>query len=40
MEVSGPPVRVDSTDRAQDLADAERLWGVSEELTGVRYRFD
>lgn len=33
----GPPVRVGSSARAQRVVDAERLWALSEELTGVRY---
>jgi len=38
LEFRGAPVRVEPADKAHDLADAERLWGVSEELTGVRYQ--
>jgi NAD(P)-dependent dehydrogenase (short-subunit alcohol dehydrogenase family) len=35
----GHPVIVRSSRRARDEATAERLWKVSEELTGVRYAF-
>ncbi len=35
MEMNGYPVRVDCTDAAKRDADAERLWDVSELLTGV-----
>lgn len=37
LEMRGHPVRVDSTTRARDRADADRLWAVSERLTGVTY---
>lgn len=37
MELRGHPVRVPSTRRARDEADAARLWSVSERLTGVTY---
>jgi len=30
-------VRADRSDRAEDAADARRLWDVSEQLTGVTY---
>ena len=36
-EISGSPKRVGSTQRSHDREVAERLWGVSEELTNVRY---
>ena len=36
-EMRGYPVRVGTTDAARSEADAERLWAVSEERTGVRY---
>jgi NAD(P)-dependent dehydrogenase (short-subunit alcohol dehydrogenase family) len=37
MEMRGYPVRVDSIEATKDPELAERLWDVSEELTGVRY---
>jgi NAD(P)-dependent dehydrogenase (short-subunit alcohol dehydrogenase family) len=40
MEQKGHPKRVDRSSAAKDRAAAERLWTVSEELTGVRYPFD
>ncbi|MFT7621080.1 MAG: NAD(P)-dependent dehydrogenase (short-subunit alcohol dehydrogenase family) [Myxococcota bacterium] len=36
-EMKGPPVVVPRTKAAQDAGVAERLWGVSAELTGVAY---
>ena len=36
-EISGSPKRVGSTQRSHDREVAEHLWGVSEELTNVRY---
>lgn len=36
-EMRGYPVRVGTTDAAQNTDDAARLWQLSEELTGVRY---
>jgi NAD(P)-dependent dehydrogenase (short-subunit alcohol dehydrogenase family) len=36
-EMWGYPERVGSSDAAQSLEDAERLWTVSEELTGARF---
>ncbi len=39
MEVRGYPVVVPMVKNAHDEAAAERLWNVSEELTGVRYAF-
>ncbi len=39
MEARGYPEAVGSTDEARDEAVASRLWGISEELTGVRYEF-
>jgi NAD(P)-dependent dehydrogenase (short-subunit alcohol dehydrogenase family) len=35
----GCPIKVQSSDRSYDTAVAARLWAVSEELTGVRYRW-
>ena len=39
MEMRGFPVEVDSKDLAQDEEIAEKLWNVSEELTGVKFAF-
>ena len=39
-EQTGPPVLVESSKASHDEADAERLWTVSEELTGVTFSFD
>ena len=36
-EMRGHPQTVGTSDRAQDLEAARRLWEVSEELTGVRF---
>ena len=36
-EQTGHPVRVDSSKRSKDVEVAQRLWRVSEELTGVAY---
>ncbi len=38
MEMRGAMQKVESHERARDQAVAERLWHVSEELTGVRYQ--
>jgi NAD(P)-dependent dehydrogenase (short-subunit alcohol dehydrogenase family) len=38
-EFTGPPVLVQSSARSHDVADAQRLWQVSEQLTGVSYQF-
>ncbi|HET9914951.1 MAG TPA: oxidoreductase [Anaerolineales bacterium] len=37
LQVWGYPTRVRSNKRSHDIAVAARLWGISEELTGVRY---
>ena len=37
MELKGAPVVVQPKPQALDMAVGERLWAVSEELTGVRY---
>jgi NAD(P)-dependent dehydrogenase (short-subunit alcohol dehydrogenase family) len=37
MEMKGYPVLVVSSKASHDLADAQRLWEVSEELTGVTF---
>ena len=39
MDMRGPPERQESNDASHDEADADRLWTVSEELTGVGYDF-
>jgi NAD(P)-dependent dehydrogenase (short-subunit alcohol dehydrogenase family) len=39
MDMRGPPERQESNADSHDEADAERLWTVSEELTGVSYDF-
>ena len=36
MDMRGAPERQESNDASHDEADAERLWSVSEELTGVK----
>lgn len=36
MEMKGPPRRVMARSKAHDRAAAQRLWSLSEELTGVR----
>ena len=38
-EMRGPPTRVGSTTRAQNLDDAHKLWQVSVESTGVTWPF-
>jgi NAD(P)-dependent dehydrogenase (short-subunit alcohol dehydrogenase family) len=38
-QMFGPPKVVSSNRRSRNLADARRLWDVSEELTGVTYQF-
>jgi NAD(P)-dependent dehydrogenase (short-subunit alcohol dehydrogenase family) len=37
LQFTGYPVRVGSSARSRDEADAARLWAMSEELTGVSY---
>lgn len=37
LEMRGYPVLVQSNDASHNLADARRLWKVSEQLTGVRF---
>jgi hypothetical protein len=39
-EQRGHPKLVGMTESARDRAAADRLWSVSEELTGVRYLSD
>jgi hypothetical protein len=38
-EVRGYPKRVESNDLSHDAEIARRLWNVSQELTGVIYKF-
>jgi NAD(P)-dependent dehydrogenase (short-subunit alcohol dehydrogenase family) len=38
QQFTGHPVRVESSARSHDAADAARLWEMSEQLTGVSYR--
>jgi len=38
MEMNGPPKRVKSNRRSHDQNVAERLWNVSEDLTGVHFQ--
>ncbi len=38
MEMNGPPKRVKSNKRSHDQNVAERLWNVSEDLTGVHFQ--
>jgi NAD(P)-dependent dehydrogenase (short-subunit alcohol dehydrogenase family) len=38
LQYTGYPVRVESSARSRDMADARRLWQVSERLTDVSYR--
>ena len=40
MELQGHPKIVTSSGRSKDRAAAERLWALSEELTGVSYELD
>lgn len=37
MQIRGYPVEVSTTQRARDPEDAYKLWGLSEQLTGVRF---
>jgi NAD(P)-dependent dehydrogenase (short-subunit alcohol dehydrogenase family) len=39
LEMNGPPKRVKSNKRSRDQNVAERLWNISEDLTGVQFRF-
>jgi len=40
QNMRGHPTKQASSDRSYDETTAARLWGVSENLTGVRYEFD
>ena len=37
MEAKGEPGKVKSSDRSQSISEAQRLWKVSEELTGAEF---
>jgi hypothetical protein len=37
QELRGYPTKVRSSGRSHDLVAADRLWAVSEQLTGVQY---
>ena len=39
-EMRGYPVEVQSNGASHNPADAQKLWQVSEQLTGVHYNFD
>ena len=39
MEMSGPPVKVESNERSHDEDTARKLWEISEKLTGITYEF-
>lgn len=39
-EMRGHPVRVSSSKRSRNAADAARLWSDSERLTGITYKFN
>ncbi len=40
MEMRGNPVRVESNELSRDKETAEKLWDVSESLTGVKFEFE
>lgn len=40
MEIRGYPVKVDSNDLSKDEQIAEKLWKVSEKMTGVKFDFN
>ena len=40
MEQRGYPILVQSNSASHDLVDAQRLWEVSEQLTGVPFKFE
>jgi NAD(P)-dependent dehydrogenase (short-subunit alcohol dehydrogenase family) len=37
MQMRGYPVEVSATERSRDPVDAQKLWTISEQLTGVRF---
>jgi hypothetical protein len=40
MEISGYPVKVESNQLSKDRAIAQKLWVVSEQLTGVKFELN
>ena len=40
MEMRGYPQKVEAKESAYDEEVAQRLWGLSEEMTGVQYAID
>ena len=38
-EMKGYPVKVGSNDLSRDKEKAEKLWDVSEKMTGIKYNF-
>ena len=40
METRGYPKHVESSEESHDRVAAQKLWSVSEELTGVKFAFD
>ena len=38
-EMRGYPIKVDSNQLSHDKEVANKLWSVSEELTGIKYNF-
>ena len=38
LEMNGPPKKVGSNKRSHDVSVAQRLWNVSEDLTGIRFQ--
>ena len=40
MEIGGYPVQVESNELSKDRAIAQKLWVVSEQLTGVKFEFN
>ena len=38
MEMKGYPILVTSSKASHNLAEAQRLWEISEELTGVTFK--
>ncbi|MFN7412827.1 MAG: SDR family NAD(P)-dependent oxidoreductase [Dolichospermum sp.] len=40
MEIGGYPVKVESNELSKDRAIAQKLWVVSEQLTGVKFEFN
>jgi hypothetical protein len=40
MEQGGHPVIVQSSEASHNIADARRLWEISEKLTGIHYNWN